>query len=286
MDQLNGSAEWTILSPPIIFGETAKLALVAKNESEKSTRIWQGGQQYVQLCRNGISLNPKKYRESTIRFPFESILEIKTFSEDDVDCDYSCSIGFIKDRHRLSLNEKDFEWHPNADSIAVASTLRKGFLIVDAVLIKVYPKPVCRISFEGMDLNESTATNVIEKNGKLFRVKITLEHAFKSEICKGELKITCQIGQTDMQVYLKEFNSCQDNHGNQPVTKQSDNSAHHNYITLILISAIAIVGITTVVAFVVLVKYRKCRDNICCVACLSGESRDNTTLRSSLLTDI
>ncbi|OPL32822.1 hypothetical protein AM593_01543, partial [Mytilus galloprovincialis] len=60
-----------------------------------------------------------------------------------------------------------------------------------------------------MDLNETTATHVIEKNGKLFRVKITLEHAFKSEICKGELKITCQIGQTDMQVYLKEFNSCQ-----------------------------------------------------------------------------
>lgn len=103
------TAEWTIISPPIIFGQTARLGCELQNGTEGSTRTWLGGPGYTTISIDGASSNPKKYMEVTSRVPFRSLLEIYDFSENDVDCDYSCSIGYHEDRHILSLNETEFE---------------------------------------------------------------------------------------------------------------------------------------------------------------------------------
>lgn len=103
------TAEWKIISPPIIFGETARLGCEIQNGTDGNTRTWQGGPGYTSIYFNGVSSNPDKYMEVTAREPYRSLLEIYNFSENDVDCDYSCSIGFHEDRHKLSLNPSDFE---------------------------------------------------------------------------------------------------------------------------------------------------------------------------------
>lgn len=49
---------------------------------------------------------------------------------------------------------------------------------------------------------------VKRRNGKLFSVDISLQHAFKKEDCSGEMLISCQIGTKYIEVQRKQFNTC------------------------------------------------------------------------------
>jgi hypothetical protein len=107
--------EWIIVNPPIIFGETAQLlcSLVTSNISSNAHSVtsWLGGKNCSTLAFSGGTVDPKKYAE--IRrwhgSKLETILQIHKFDEDDVNVNYSCSIGGCENRNTLSLTPDKFE---------------------------------------------------------------------------------------------------------------------------------------------------------------------------------
>jgi hypothetical protein len=107
--------EWIIANPPIIFGKTAQLlcAPVTPNISSNSSNVtaWIGGKVYSILIYNGGNADRTKYEgiQRWQRGKFESILQIYKFDEMDVNMDYSCSIGILEHRKRLSLVPDEFE---------------------------------------------------------------------------------------------------------------------------------------------------------------------------------
>ena len=107
------TVEWMIANPPIIFGKTAQLSCVTPHISSTAHNVtsWLGGKDYSTLTFNGGTADPKKYGEirKSYRSKFESILQIYTFDEKDVNVDYSCSIGGDEKRKRLSLASEMFE---------------------------------------------------------------------------------------------------------------------------------------------------------------------------------
>lgn len=105
------TAEWNIVNPPIVFGQTARLScLVEFKTSNYSTPTWTGGPNYSTISFHGSTADKKKYRVTIIHGDdqFESVLEIFDFGESDVNCDYSCSFGFHENRKMLGLTEKHF----------------------------------------------------------------------------------------------------------------------------------------------------------------------------------
>lgn len=102
------SANWTIRDPPIVFGQTATLGCIAEKDNETRLRSWHGGRYNIPLTVGNVSNYPTKYKEVTTHRPFGSKLLIFNFNEDDVDCEYKCTIGLQEDSHRLILNKRDF----------------------------------------------------------------------------------------------------------------------------------------------------------------------------------
>ena len=106
---------WTVVNPPIIFGETAQLLCTPVTRNINSIGYnktsWFGGKDYSTLTHNGYTANPRKYEESRRwhSSKFESILQIYKFDEMDVNVNYSCSIGGCESRKRLSLTRDMFE---------------------------------------------------------------------------------------------------------------------------------------------------------------------------------
>lgn len=75
-----------------------------------STPTWTGGANYSTIAFHGSTADKNKYRVTNIHRndQFESVLEIFTFGENDVNCDYSCSFGFHENRRRLRLTNENF----------------------------------------------------------------------------------------------------------------------------------------------------------------------------------
>jgi hypothetical protein len=109
------TVEWKIANPPIIFGKTAQLLCApdTQNISSNTSNVtaWLGGKDYSVLIYNGGNADRTKYEEIQRwqRSKFESILQIYKFDDMDVNVDYSCSIGSLEDRKRLSLVPDEFE---------------------------------------------------------------------------------------------------------------------------------------------------------------------------------
>lgn len=107
------AVQWTIVDPPIVFGETAKLycqTILPRNNY--STPTWTGGANFSLISFHGSTTkyHEKKYRVTNRQGndKFESVLEIFNFSESDVNCDYSSSIGIHDFKKKLRLTDQNF----------------------------------------------------------------------------------------------------------------------------------------------------------------------------------
>lgn len=47
-----------------------------------------------------------------------------------------------------------------------------------------------------------------KKNGKFFQVHIKLDHSFETHVCKGQLTISCIVGNSDVEVHSQYFHTC------------------------------------------------------------------------------
>ena len=71
------------------------------------TRQWTGGQQNRLLCFNGVTIDPVKYKEE-FHLPDTFTLRINETTETDLDCAYSCRLGFESDEKILTVTEQNF----------------------------------------------------------------------------------------------------------------------------------------------------------------------------------
>lgn len=214
------------------------------------SRSWSGGPLNKVLCMNAVSADLSKYYEVLGKDKSQYILVIKQFSEADVDCEYKCIVGVDETRKTLQINEEDYEYIPPKETTTVTASLQHGHFSVNVHFAKVWPTPVCEIIFEKINFGERIEMSK-RKNGKLYSVDISLQHAFRKEDCSGEMLISCQIGTTHIEVQRKQFNTC-------PVTGDSKNSnVLNDYALMALVIAVFMILFMVFVMMISLIMEQK-----------------------------
>lgn len=95
---------------PAMFGSDTYLHCNISDEvsnCSKKTRQWYGGPRHRSLCYNNNCTISNKY-EVMKQSRCQYTLMIRNFSEQDVNCDYTCSYGVSQKRRNLSLDEHRF----------------------------------------------------------------------------------------------------------------------------------------------------------------------------------
>lgn len=93
-----------------LFRKTAELTCVISDydhSCNRTIRQWYGGNPYVFLCRDGACRHQGKYVEKQDSM-CKYTLKIYNFSENDVNCDYTCAYGVQSSRKMLKLDKKLF----------------------------------------------------------------------------------------------------------------------------------------------------------------------------------
>lgn len=247
-----GCANLVMLTKPVVFGESVQLACMA-NETEipldkPHSRSWSGGQYNTLLCMNGVSADRSKYNEIEGKDKSQYILQISNFSESDVDCEYKCVFGVDITRTTLHLNEKDYEYVPSRGTTTVISSLMHGHFSVNIHFVKVWPTPVCEIIFERLNFTKRIRMSKM-KNGKLFSVNMSLKHVFRSDVCSGEMLISCKIGTRRIEVERKQFHPC-------PVTapNKNGNLLNDKTLTTMILAILMFIFLVFVIVLYLVIK--------------------------------
>lgn len=255
-----GRANLVMLTKPVVFGESVELACMALETEipldEPHSRSWSGGPFNALLCMNGVSADRSKYNEVKGKNISQYILRINNFSVADVDCEYKCVFGVDSTRTTLHLNERDYEYVPSRETTTVISSLMHGHFSVNIFFLKVWPTPVCEIIFERLNFAKRIRVTKT-KNGKLFSVKMILKHVFKSDVCSGEMLVSCQIGTKRIEVGREQFHTC-------PVTVQNKDGNLVNDKTLItmIVAIFMFIFMVVVIVLYLMVKQKGYDTNI------------------------
>ncbi|XP_063397466.1 uncharacterized protein LOC134681753 [Mytilus trossulus] len=251
---INACTDLELLTNPVVFNEKVQLACKANGTEipldKPHSRSWSGGPYNALLCMNGISANRLKYNEIPGKDKSQYILEINSFSESDVDCEYKCQFGVDITRKTLQLNEEDYEYIPSPETTTVTATLQHGHFRVNVHFDKIWPTPICEIIFEKINFGKRIEMSK-RKNGKLYAVDISLQHAFRKEDCNGEMVISCKIGTKHIEVQRKQFNTC-------PINGHSKKSSFLNdYALIALVVAVFMILVMVFVIMVFLIIKQK-----------------------------
>ncbi|XP_052073573.1 uncharacterized protein LOC127711534 [Mytilus californianus] len=195
--------ELSLNSSPVIFGQTVQLACATEHNSTNDlSRTWILKESGATVCVNGECNDPNKYSD----FPKNAstyILQIHNFSMLDVNKWYKCSIGNISDELPIYLNEQNFEYHPNESEVTLNTERKDGYLNVEIVFEKVFPSPVCSLTFDSLDL--SSAVNTIKwNNGLFYSIELVIKDHFVGYTA-AILNINCKFGRSDIHVVSKDF---------------------------------------------------------------------------------
>lgn len=107
---LDVNVSWNMKSNMTLFRKTAELqCVISDNDSScnRTLRQWYGGNPYGFLCRDGACRHQVKYVEKQDSM-CKYTLKIFNFSENDVNCDYTCAYGVHSSRKTLKLDTKHF----------------------------------------------------------------------------------------------------------------------------------------------------------------------------------
>lgn len=92
------------------FGQTVVLDCMIPDKLKPCTGSlyqWYGGNPYAFLCRDEVCRNGTKYlakKDSLCKYS----LEISRFSENDVNCEYTCTYSVHRGRKLLKLDDEHF----------------------------------------------------------------------------------------------------------------------------------------------------------------------------------
>lgn len=238
---------WNMKSNMTIFGKTAELECAISdytNSCNGNIRQWYGGKPYDFLCRNGDCRNNAKYFERTEGM-CKYTLTIYNFSENDVNCEYTCSYGVHRSRKMLKLDGQHFTYVPSMNEVNY--TVKVQDTVNATVFIpKVYPSPLCQAFFA--DKKITTITN-ISSVGYLYETEIQIVYTPPVDNCKGVLNINCTIGSTYFTPVYQNVTVCP---GVTDINRHSEVSAVIGIVIVILIILVA-----TVMAFLHCTKFGK-----------------------------
>lgn len=103
---------WYTATKQVVFGKDVILTCYTGhallNSKDCPVRQWSGGPDHNGLMYNGYSSNEEKYEEEANLSTNQFSLKIKTFSESDVNVNYTCSCGFSTFTQKLILNNTHY----------------------------------------------------------------------------------------------------------------------------------------------------------------------------------
>ncbi|CAC5391189.1 unnamed protein product [Mytilus coruscus] len=134
-------------------------------------------------------------------------LVISNFSENDLNQQICCTIGFQECRLNVSLSSANFEYHPKINEIKKDLNISSTALSLSIEIEKVYPVPNCSIIYGKKHL-ENLATVRINQSGMFYSAEINLEYKSVKKICPITANVICQFGGTRITIISSDFNNC------------------------------------------------------------------------------
>lgn len=208
-----GKISWKLLTEHVIFGRDVQLQCDLPKQSCCPTRTWRGGHDYKTLTLNEWSSNYTKYEEHLINENRTSILNIKSFSIDDVDIIYQCSYGFTSYEAVLELTKQRYEYHP-VKLVPVTLSFNRSHIYTTITLERVFPKPLCSANADEKDITREALKVISKHNGIFYKSMVDFNYMVDSQHCVGLVTITCTIGTARITIAKKKF-SCQNSYSNQ-----------------------------------------------------------------------
>ncbi|XP_063401822.1 uncharacterized protein LOC134686061 [Mytilus trossulus] len=190
LDNLN-QLHWKITKLPVVFHSNVTLSckVPASMQCCEKTRKWKGGKSQKLLMFNGSSANSSKYQEVVKKNGFD--LEIKDFTEDDMNVNYSCFYEFLSYSKNLTIEEISYKIEPRNITVNLHCNITTGEIAVQVSVGKVYPFPECKTVFT--DMNISADTHVSEvKIGLAYQISIVSAFILNTEKLDGKFKLICE----------------------------------------------------------------------------------------------
>ncbi|XP_052075149.1 uncharacterized protein LOC127712628 [Mytilus californianus] len=138
-------------------------------------------------------------------------LVISNFSENDMNQQICCTLGFQECRLNVSLSSANFEYHPKINDIKKDLNLSSTALTLSIEIEKVYPVPNCSIIYGEKHL-EHLATVRINQSGMFYSAAINLEYKSVKKKCPITANVICQFGGTRITIISSDFNNCTSNY--------------------------------------------------------------------------
>ncbi|VDI68834.1 Hypothetical predicted protein [Mytilus galloprovincialis] len=212
----------------------------------QSTRQWIGGPRYRSLCHENKCDSSNKY-EIMNQASCLYTLMIRNFTEQDVNCEYTCSYGVSRNRKNLTLDEERFIYIPQVEEIKEEVIEKYKTLNWKINITKVFPKPSCWTDLNGKSLTADIKISVT-KPGFFYATDLQIDYNVSS--C-GIMNVYCHLGDYKMSIASKNIESC------QGAIKSS--SKNTTIVVVLIVSSLFCVGMVLLVYF-----YLKKKNNQCC----------------------
>ncbi|XP_063397716.1 uncharacterized protein LOC134682048 [Mytilus trossulus] len=188
----HSSVSWNMTTYPAIFGRDVMLTCYTfhplQNSKDCPVRQWSGGTYGRGLMYNGFSSNEEKYEENVNLLSTQFSLIIKNFSITDINVNYTCSCGFYANTRTLQLDEKRFQYLPDAANASITSY--NDTLKIKIQIRKVYPLPNCSV-YIGNRVVENKVRLNSTKTGLFYRVSFVAEYKLRNEDCNKQPRLQC-----------------------------------------------------------------------------------------------
>lgn len=201
----------------VIIGKDAPIFCEKNSTSQcvgNDTRTWMGGHTLnspdLFISQGFRSENASRFTEEIISCQKVRFI-ISNFSENDLNQQICCTIGFQECRLNVSLSSANFEYHPKMNEIKKDFNLSSTALSLSIEIEKVFPAPNCSIIYGDKHL-ENLATVRINQSGILYSAEINLEYKSTKKKCPITVNVICQFGGTRITIISSDFNNCTSNY--------------------------------------------------------------------------
>ena len=135
---------WIVSNKPVMYGDNIILACKTDKRSACSVRQWYIGDQNKLLLYNDASVDATKYEDITNRSSTEFSLVIKSYTESDLNINYTCACDFEYCTQRLGLNDNNFIVPPLRVKTHIQQSNEKLSIYIH--IERVYPVPELSIA--------------------------------------------------------------------------------------------------------------------------------------------
>ncbi|VDI00265.1 Hypothetical predicted protein [Mytilus galloprovincialis] len=201
----------SLLEKPVQFGQTLKLSCVAENKTiyDLNGVTWsrKSGDEKDVLVFDTLSKFESKYKEVHGEKELERVLKISKINASDVNANYSCEFGLHEAWLFLSLNEKDYVYHPKEDDIHVETAFNNkySFINLNILIRKVYPViRSCWFVLNTRNYSSDGPTKISNK-GIFFELEFVEQIPLQGQGKEYIIKMICLIGNASYQIHKKHY---------------------------------------------------------------------------------